>query len=105
VELSIHEFLIDTNILIDYLADTLPSPGINIIKEIIEKTLNISVITQIEYLGWHNHIRQSKKAAEEIVNNASIFHLTSYIITDTILLKQQRQYKTFSSILLYLQLL
>ncbi len=99
MELSINEFLIDTNILIDYLADTLPTPGIDIIEEIIEKTLNISVITQIEFLGWQNHTEQSKKAAEEILKNASIIHLTSDIVTDTIRLKQQMRVKTPDAII------
>lgn len=94
MELSINTFLIDTNILIDYLADALPTSGVDIIEEIIEKKLNISVITQIEFLGWHGHTELSKIAAEEIVENASIIHLTPDIISDTIYLNQQMRVKT-----------
>ena len=61
--LNQHDFLIDTNFLIDYLADALPSPGVEIIEEIIEQSVTVSVITQIELLGWHNHSPESKKAA------------------------------------------
>jgi len=85
--LSVNQFLIDTNIPIDYLADTLPTPGVNIIEKIIEQSMNVSVITQIEFLGWHNHTSQSKAAAEQILEYVSIIHLTPDIIADTIYLK------------------
>lgn len=78
-------YLIDTNILIDYLADSIPSPGIETIEEIIEHKLNVSAITQIEFLGWHNHTKQSKTAAEDIIEHATIIHLTPDIINDVIL--------------------
>lgn len=92
-------FLIDTNILIDYLAETLPSPGIEIIEEIIDKSLNISVITQIEFLGWHNHTKELKTAAEAIIDHASIINLTPDIIKDTISIKQQMRVKTPDAII------
>lgn len=92
-------FLIDTNILIDYLADSVPSPGIETVEEIIEQSLHVSVITQIEFLGWHNHTLQSKTAAEEIIQHASIMHLTHEVINDTIALKQQMRVKTPDAII------
>lgn len=97
--LSREQFLIDTNILIDYLADNLPSPGVDIIEEIIEHSLNISVITQIEFQGWHNHTPQSRTAAAEIIRYASIIHLTPEVIHDTISLKQQTRVKTPDAII------
>jgi len=36
--LNQNQYLIDTNILIDYLSDSLSSPGIEIIEDIIENT-------------------------------------------------------------------
>ncbi len=87
------DYLIDTNILIDYLVDRLPSPAVDLIEEIIEKSLNVSVITQIEFLGWHNHTHQSKAAAEDIITHASIIHLEQEIIDETIFLKQTLRVK------------
>lgn len=92
-------YLIDTNILIDYLADSLPSLGIDLVEEVIEQSLHISVITQIELLGWHDHTLQSKTAAEDIINHASIMHLTPEVINDTIILKQQMRVKTPDAII------
>ncbi|MCA1914881.1 type II toxin-antitoxin system VapC family toxin [Methanospirillum hungatei] len=92
-------FLIDTNILIDYLADALPCQGTECIEEIIERSCNVSAITQIEFLGWHNHSKESKTAAEEIISHATIIHLTPAIITDTIFLKQKIRIKTPDAII------
>lgn len=97
--LTQNEYLIDTNILIDYLADLLPSPGIEIVEEIIFQSLNISVITEIEFLGWRNHTPQSRTAAEEIIKHASIMNLTQEVVNDTIALKQQMLVKTPDAII------
>ena len=96
---SHNRYLIDTNILIDYLADSLPSPGIEIIEGIIGQSLHISAITQIEFLGWHNHTPESKAAAEEIIKHATIMHLTPEVINDTIALKQQMRVQTPDAII------
>jgi predicted nucleic acid-binding protein len=92
-------FLIDTNILIDFLADALPGQEADMIEEIIEKSCNLSVITQIEFLGWHNHTEESKIAAEEIIDHSTIIHLTPPIINDTISLKQKMRIKTPDAII------
>lgn len=50
MDLTKPRFLIDTNILIDFLADALPGKESDMIEEIIEKSCNLSVITQIDFL-------------------------------------------------------
>lgn len=97
--LNRNQFLIDTNILIDYLADCIPSPGIEKLEKIIELSLQVSVITQIEFMGWHNHTNQSKAAAEEMMAYASIIPMNTEVVIDTITLKQQMRIKTPDAII------
>ena len=63
-------YLLDTNVLIDFLADSFP-PLITLkIEDIIRCSLNISVITEIELLGWHNHTSASRQASEGVIGSA-----------------------------------
>lgn len=56
------EYLIDTNILIYYLADVIPEAEIE----------NIEEITKIEFLGWRRHTKQGFKKAKEFISFAKI---------------------------------
>ena len=44
-------FLIDTNVLIYYLADAIPKEELPKVEEILRKSFNVSIITKIEFLG------------------------------------------------------
>jgi hypothetical protein len=43
--------LLDTNILIYYLADAIPSGSTNKIEDMLSSSFRISIITKIEFLG------------------------------------------------------
>ena len=45
-------FLIDSNVVIDYLKGTLPLSGMNLMNHIVDDLLLLSVITKIEVLGF-----------------------------------------------------
>ena len=46
------QYLIDTNVVIDYLGLKLPVSGINFMNTIIDNIPNVSVVTKIEVLGF-----------------------------------------------------
>jgi predicted nucleic acid-binding protein len=46
-------FLIDTNVISDYLSGSMPENGLILIDEIIDAIPNISIIIQIELLCWN----------------------------------------------------
>ena len=46
------QYLIDTNIISDYLLASLPSNGLQFMDNIIDAVPNFSVISQIELLCW-----------------------------------------------------
>jgi predicted nucleic acid-binding protein len=47
------EYLIDTNSVIDYLANKLTPSGMNFLNNVIDAVPNISIITRIEVLGFN----------------------------------------------------
>ncbi len=47
--------LLDTNILIYYLADAIPRESLAAIEAIFSSSFRVSIITKIEFLGWRKH--------------------------------------------------
>ena len=84
-------YLIDTNILIYYLADAIPKEEINRVEEILKTSFNISIITKIEFLGWRGHTEEGFKKAKEFISFARIIPLEDEIANLTIDLR--RKYK------------
>ena len=73
------KYLLDTNILIYYFADKIPEKEINKIEEIFRISFNISVITKIEFLGWHRHTKEGFEKARKFIDFATIISLTNEI--------------------------
>lgn len=71
------KYLLDTNILIYYFADKIPKKEINKIEEIFRISFNISVITKIEFLGWHT--KEGFEKARKFIDFANIISLTNEI--------------------------
>lgn len=47
------QYLIDTNVVSDYLSASLPAAGIDFLDTVIDAVPNLSVISQIEILCWN----------------------------------------------------
>ena len=73
------KYLLDTNILIYYFANKIPEKEINKIEEIFRISFNISVITKIEFLGWHRHTKEGFEKARKFIDFATIISLTNEI--------------------------
>jgi predicted nucleic acid-binding protein len=89
-------FLIDTNIVIDTLGNKLPPEGVAFIKTIPPI---ISVVTQIELLGWYRVAANDLILLTDFVNKASIFPLDPSIVQQTIILRQYHKIKTPDAII------
>ncbi len=78
------EYLLDTNILIYYFADTIPKKEVSKIEEIFRTSFNISIITKIELLGWEKHTEEGFEKAREFISFANVIPLTDEIADLTI---------------------
>ena len=78
------EYLIDTNILIYYLAGSLEPEEKPIIDRMLQESFNISIITRIELLGWKGHSREGLIKARDLLDCARCISLTDTIAERTI---------------------
>jgi hypothetical protein len=50
------EFLIDTNVVIDYLAEKLSTASMDFVSNVINSAPKVSIITKIELLGYNTPV-------------------------------------------------
>lgn len=80
-------YLIDTNILIYYLAGAIPADEKPVIDRILRESFNISIITRIELLGWKDHTPEGLKCARQLLDCAQCLPLTDTLADKTIELR------------------
>lgn len=83
------KFLIDTNILIEYVGDLLPKEANNFISEIIDENFLISIINKIEILG-HQSVDQK---VEDFISLAESILISNDIVKTTISLRKRHKIK------------
>jgi predicted nucleic acid-binding protein len=87
------KYLIDTNILIYYFADTIPQKEITMIEEIFKTSFGISIITKIEFLGWGKHTKEGYEKAKEFLGYAKTIQLNNKIAELSIELRRKGKIK------------
>ena len=81
-------YLLDSNVIIGYLAAKIPESGIAILSDIINQTPHISVISQIEVLRF-NDTPENEAILEGFINVSNIYPLNAAIVSRTIELCKQ----------------
>jgi predicted nucleic acid-binding protein len=85
------QYLIDTNVVIDYLGQKIPLSGMKFMNDIIDNIPNVSVITKIEVLGF-NASAEHYQLLSDFMNDATIIELTNNVVDTTIEIR--KNYKT-----------
>ncbi len=85
-------YLIDTNAIIDYLGNALPTAGKALIQEVLDTKPCISIITKIEVLGYQKHA-EHYQLLENFVNDVEVIELTSVIADRTISIRKTNKIK------------
>ena len=83
------KYLIDTNVILDYLGRKLPTESEDILSEIIDDQINLSSINKIELLGFSN----VEQVIIDLVSFAIIYHVDDEIIDKTIELRKKHKIK------------
>ena len=83
------KYLIDTNVILDFMGGRLPAKSEYILSEIIDDQINISVINKIELLGFSN----VEQEIIDLVSFAVIYHIDDEIIDKTIELRKKYKIK------------
>lgn len=87
------DFIADTNILLLILS------GDENVKQYKGKHFGISIITEIELLGWYKITKEHKRVIEGLLRELTIFPLNEMIKDATIRLKQNQKIKTPDAII------
>jgi hypothetical protein len=80
-------YLIDSNVLIDYTSNKLPESSNEFLENLFDSDFNISVITQIEVLGY-DELPHKIKLLEDFLATAFTFDLNMEITKRTVLLRR-----------------
>lgn len=86
------QYLIDSNAVIDYLSGKLPPDGMAFMHDIINAVPKVSVITQIEVLGY-NAPPEDEQLLIDFMADAEIFGITNAVVNQSIGLRKQLKIK------------
>ena len=91
-------YLVDSNVLIDYVAERFSPEQLAKLDDIFDKDLTVSVITKIETLGFNAPDPEQKKMVQ-FINLANILGLSDDIVQQTIDLRKNNKLKTPDAII------
>jgi len=92
------QYLIDTNIISFYFAETLPDKAMEFLDGIIYDVPNVSIITQIEILSW-NTSAALESAIKIFISECNVLNLDENITDSCIRLRRKKSIKTPDAII------
>lgn len=87
------KYLIDTNIIIYHFKDEIPEHSTGLIKNIFYESFNISAISKIEFLGWHDFFEEQYNQTEAFLSKANVISISEDITSKTIQIKRRQKIK------------
>jgi predicted nucleic acid-binding protein len=92
------EYLVDTNILIYH------TNGSEVVRKFInenikETSLNISILTKIEFLGWDKHTPEGLKKCIKLIDHANVYCLDEDIAEKAIEIKKRVNIKLADAVI------
>jgi predicted nucleic acid-binding protein len=91
-------YVIDSNAVIDYLSGQLPKSAMSFMNGIINDKPIISIMTQIEVLGFNNPV-EIEVFLNEFIDASSIVPLNDDIVKATIEIRKKNKIKTPDAII------
>ena len=93
------QYLMDNNVISNYFMESFPQKTMSFISNVIDKTPNISVITEIEALSWIAPDKVYETIIKEFVNDANILPLTKKVVAECVQIRRNRKIKTPDAII------
>ncbi len=87
-------YLVDTNVVIEFLGNKIPTKGSNWLENIIEQNGHcLSVINQIELLGFGGNLQGEMAIVKSFVQESKILSLSNSVVEKTIELRIRHKIK------------
>lgn len=87
------QYLIDTNVVSDYLSASFSSAGMSLMDAAIDEIPNISIITQIELLCW-NADHDTMQSVKEFIADSVILDISTDVVAHCVALRNSKKIKT-----------
>ena len=91
-------FVIDSNAVIDYLSGEIPQNGMAFLNTVINDTPVISVMTEIEILGFNNP-PEIEYLLNQFIDDSLVVNLDDAVIKTTIEIRKKHKVKTPDAII------
>lgn len=92
------QYLMDTNVVSDYLSATLTDKGLSFMDKAMDAIPNISIITQIELLCW-NTDEVTTQSIKEFITDSIVLDIDPDVITHCVALRKGKKIKTPDAII------
>lgn len=92
------QYLIDTNVVSDYLSASFPAAGIEFLDTVIDEIPNLSVISQIELLCW-NTDESTTENVKDFMADSIILNINPDVIVHCVALRKTKKIKTPDAII------
>jgi hypothetical protein len=86
------EYLIDTNVIIGYLDNKIPTAGMEFISSVVDETPAISIISKIELLRFDT-TEEILKVLTDFVNHSDVYPLNDAVAYKTISISRGKKIK------------
>jgi predicted nucleic acid-binding protein len=87
------QYLMDTNVAIDYIGGNLPQKANDWLDSHIDTVIYISVINKIEILGFQTETLEEMQPFEELVDTMKLINISDAIVNQTIILRKKYKIK------------
>lgn len=92
------QYLIYTNVVSDYLSNSIANKGALFIDKIINEKSNLSIITQIELLCWNTN-NKTIKNIKYFLQESEIFDIISDVINHCVVIRKAKKINTPDAII------
>lgn len=92
------QYIIDTNVVSDYLSASFPVAGTTLMDNAIDSVPNISIITQIELLCW-NTDETTTQNVKDFITDSVVLDISPDVIGHCVALRKGKKIKTPDAII------
>jgi predicted nucleic acid-binding protein len=87
-------YLIDNNVISGYFSRCFSEKAMRFVAEVIDQTVNISVITVIEALSWRHPDSKKEAIIQEFINEANVLTLSPEVVAQCVKIRRSKKIKT-----------
>jgi predicted nucleic acid-binding protein len=84
-------YLLDTNVVVHYLDKSLPIKSIDFLNQFIDQDCYVSIITQMEALGFNFKNIEDRNVTEAFMENSIILDINQEVVQRTIAIRKSRK--------------